>query len=201
MVLTPSELWLCCAYPEWLGFLALIAFEEADAQLRGLPAPSVDSTAASSGVESERLRLSAVRHHCMVALLDQLDILSLPPLSFPPDTAFLRSHLLHMLYAVGKGRLLLLRCLMRLPPPHTFDLVGILSASLSATCTPTAASRVDEQFAVLAADVLYAAPIHAANIAYSHFVAPHNHSQLVALVRAKMGCMFLQVLAKKGQVG
>ena len=135
----------------------------------------------------------------MVALLDQLDVLSLPPLAFPPDTAFLRSHLLHMLYSVGKGRLLLLRCLMRLPHPHTFDIVSILAASLSSTCTPSSPSRVDEQFAVLAADVLYAAPMHTANIAYSHFLQPHSHTQLVALVRAKMGCMFLQVLIKKGQ--
>ena len=135
----------------------------------------------------------------MVGLLDQLDILSLPPMSFPPDLAFLRSHLLHMLYSVGKGRLLLLRCLMRLPQPHTFDVVSILASNLPATCTPASPSRVDEQFAVLAADVLYAAPMHLANIAYSQFLHLSAHTQLVTAVKSKMGCMFLQVLAKKGQ--
>ena len=201
---------LLCVRRVVSGFLALIAFEEADAQLRGLPSPSPPpSLAPSSGntvspamdaLEAERSRLLAVRHHCMVALLDQLDVLSLPPLSFPPDIAFLRSHLLHMLYSVGKGRLLLLRCLMRLPPPHTFDIVSILAANLTSTCTPAAASRVDEQFAVLAADILYAAPMHTANVAYSHFIQPSTQpSALVSAVKSKMGCMFLQVIAKKGQ--
>ena len=198
---------LCCACCVLSGFLALIAFEEADAALRGLPPPLPPPTAdsgsadkaSSASLEAERSRLMAVRHHCMVALLDQLDVLSLPPLSLPPDLSFLRSHLLHMLYSVGKGRLLLLRCLMRLPHPHTFDIVSLLASNLAATCTPSSRSRVDEQFAVLAADVLYAAPVHTANIAYSHFIQPNTHSQLVAVVRSKMGCMFLQVLAKKGQ--
>ena len=197
--------WLICACWVSSGFLALIAFEEADAQLRGLPPPLPPSSAsaadpASSALEEERSRMLAVRHHCMVALLDQLDVLSLPPLSFPPDIAFLRSHLLHMLYSVGKGRLLLLRCLMRLPHPHTFDVVGILASNLATTCTPSSPSRVDEQFAVYWRPTCCTpTPMHTANIAYSHFVQPSAQPQLVAIVKSKMGCMSLQVLAKKGQ--
>ena len=179
-----------------------------------LSSPSTEPAA----LTAEHHRLLMVRHQCLVALLDALDVLSLPPPTFPPDTALLRAHLLHLLYPLPKGRLLLFRSLTRLSPPHTFDLLFVLTANLSALCTPPQPSLHDEQLAITIADILYTMPHSTVNLTYAQLIMaptsappplppldadspplPPAVSSLVSVLRSKLGCMVVQVLVKKGQ--
>ena len=224
-----------------VGFLALIAFEEADDGLHQLPAappppPHAAAESASTGpspleaasrgpsVERpesafERRRLSSLRHHCMLALLDQLDVLSLPAPSLHSDPAYLRGHLVHLLYGLPKGRLLLLRALLCLSPPHSTDLVYVLTSNLPALCSPAQPTQTDEQLAVAVADALYATPHATVNLTFAQLMmappsptAPPSAAaalagpplsaavaSLLSVLRSRLGCMVVQVLLKKGQ--
>ena len=155
---------------------------------------------------AERQRLMAVVHHFMVALLDQLDLLNVPPPTFPPDTIALRAHLLHLLYPLPKGRLLIFRSLLRLSPPHTFALLFVLTSNLPTLCHPPQPTQMDEAFAQSIAEGLYTLPHSTVNLSFAQLImappeggAESAVESLVSVLRSKLGCMAVQVFIKKGQ--
>ena len=152
-----------------------------------------------ASLSAERHRLSLLRHQRLLELMEQLDLLSLPlPFSLPPDSLSLSQHLLNLLYELPKGRLLILRSLQRLPPPHSLHCLVLLNARLPATTSPPSHSKQDEALAVLLAELLYSAPPALLLLCYSQLLHPPTLQQLVDVARTKLGCMLLQVFMRRG---
>jgi hypothetical protein len=97
----------------------------------------------------DRSRLLAERSSFCARLIEALDMEGID------SDMDVTDHLLYKFHAIPKGRLLLFRSLLLLHPPHTHQLLDLLTHDFYTFALPTQISAHDDKLAQVASDVLY----------------------------------------------
>ena len=180
------------------GIRCLMDIEDIDSVLASLPPPQamMDGPAAF-----ERMRLEQQKHASIQRLCESLDVeMQADPqgLDSAPPQYISEDHLLFKFAKLPKGRLLIFRALLLLPPAYAYHILYVLVWDLKCLALATDPTSTDDRLASVAAEIMYNMPFPRVAWCFETMLRQQQLSTLVPVLRSKIGCAFAMAFMKKG---